>query len=296
MTTYPILVGYDGSHPARAALHWALDDAARCHAPVRVVYVYEWATPVVPVPAGVGWPDPRARREAVAAVDEAVARARIARPGVPITGMVVDGPLTSTLRALSQRAQLLVLGDRGLGGFPGLLAGSVAVTGASAAHCPVVVVRGCARPSLPVVVGVDESPEIDDVVGFAAEQAAARGVELVAVRAWQPPPVPRRGDLRPLRYAGEDAGGELVATARRLADQALHGWRDKFPQVPMTTRLAPGSATAALVAASADAQLVVVGCRGRGGCPGVPLGSVARQLLHHTHCPVAVVRATGTPE
>lgn len=291
MNTSPVMVGYDGSRGAGAALTWALAEAARRSAPLRLVYVHEWASTVVPVPAGQGWPDPQVRREAAAVIDEAVARARTAQPEVPVTGAVIDGPVTATLRKLSEQASLLVLGNRGLGGFTGLLAGSVAVGVATHAHCPVVVVRGCAPSQRPVVVGVDDSPDADHAIGFAFEQAAARSVDLVAVRAWQPPPVPWRSDLRPLAYDAD----QLETAERTLAGQALHGWPDKHPQVSVNIRLMPGTAAHALVTASAEAQLVVVGSRGRGGFRGLLLGSTARQLIHHAHCPVAVVRDTAEP-
>jgi nucleotide-binding universal stress UspA family protein len=291
MNTHPILVGFDGSAHAVAALNWAQDEAARRSAPIKLVYVHEWATAVTPLPLAAGWPDPAVRREAVATVEHAVARAREARPDLPITGTVVDGPVISTLRSLSEHAQLVALGDRGLGGFTGLLAGSVAVGVATHAYCPVVVVRGCARSHQPVVVGVDDAPDADRAISFGFDQAAARGVPLVAVRAWQPPPVPWRVDIRPLTYDAE----ELATAERRLASEALAGWQDKHPEVPVSLRLLPSTPAHALIAASAEAQLVVVGSRGRGGFRGLLLGSVARQLIHHAHCPVAVVRDVTEP-
>jgi nucleotide-binding universal stress UspA family protein len=289
MNTYPILVGYDGSPSSHAALRWAQDEAARRNVPVRLVYVHEWAATVVPVPAGGCWPDPAVRREAVAVVDEAVARAR---PGVSVSGTVVDGPIVPTLRALSERARLVVLGERGLGGFTGLLAGSIAVGVATHAACPVVVVRGTAPPTYPVVVGVDDASDADQAIGFAFDQAAARGVELVVVRAWQPPPVPWRNDVRPLIYDVD----ELTTVERQLASDALPAWQEKYSEVTVRIRLMPSTPAHALIAASSDAQLVVVGSRGRGGFRGLLLGSVARQVIHHAHCPVAVVRDPTTIE
>jgi nucleotide-binding universal stress UspA family protein len=292
MSTNPILVGYDGSRYAEVALNWAMAEAGRRDVPVRLVYVYEWASTVVPVPAGSAWPDPAVRHETATTIDAIVARVRAAHPEVAVQGMVVDGNVVSCLRKLSEHARLVVLGDRGLGGFTGLLAGSVAVGVAAHAACPVVVVRGCAPHAQPVVVGVDESPDSDHAIGFAFEQAATRGVGLVAVRAWQPPPVLRRSGIRSLTY---DVN-ELEAAQRRLVGQALDGWLDKYPEVAVTVRLMPSTAAHALIAASGDAQLVVVGSRGRGGFHGLLLGSVARQLIHHAHCPVAVVRDTVAVE
>jgi nucleotide-binding universal stress UspA family protein len=290
MTGPPILVGYDGSPQAQAALDWALDEAARHAAPIRLVYVYEWTTPVVPVPFGTAWPDRTVRHRATAMVDRAVAQARRARPGLDIDSIVSDGMVTQALCGMSGHARLLVLGNRGIGGFKGLLAGSVAVGVATHANCPVVVVRGIAAPGHPVVVGVDESDDSDRVLSFAFEQAADRGVELIAVRAWQPPPAPWLTDAPPLSYDLE----ELAAVEHRLTVDAVQPWQDKYSQVTVTLRVLPSAPAAALVTASYDAQLVVVGCRGHGGFRGLLLGSVARHLIHHSSCPVAVVR-DGAP-
>jgi nucleotide-binding universal stress UspA family protein len=286
MNDYPILVGYDGSLCAGAAVRWAQDEASRRSAPVRLVYVYEWSADVTPVPVGSAWPAPGIRQEAVEAVEAAVAAARAARPDVVLTGSVVDGPTVSTLRKLSERARLLVVGSRGLGGFAGLMAGSVATGVAAHARCPVVVNRGCAPPSQPVAVGIDDSLDSDHAVGFAFDQAAARGVGLLAVRGWQPVPVPRPVDTGPVAFDAE----ALALAEHRLTERALQAWQEKYPHVPVSIQLRQHCAAHALVSASSDAQLLVVGARGRGGFRGQFLGSAARQLTDHAHCPVAIVR------
>lgn len=282
----PVLVGYDGSRNAGAALGWAQRTASLRESPVRLVYVYEWSSPASPAPPEATWPDRSARRETQAAVDEALARARSQHPEVTIEGTVIDGLVVPILRKLSERTQLLVLGDRGLGGFPGLLAGSVAADLATCAHCPTVVVRGCAPPSHPVVVGIDDSADSDTVVGLAFEQAAVRGVDLVALRAGEPPPVPHRADAASPVY---DAAGHL-STQRRLVEQLLRGWPERFPQVRVVTEVASGGAAEALISASESAQLLIVGTHGRHGVRDVPLGSTARCLIEHAHCPVMIVR------
>lgn len=287
MTTGPILVAFDGSRDAWAGLRWAQDEAARCGAPLRLIYVYEWSTSVIPVPVGSGWPDPDVRQEAVAAVSEAVERARAYRREVPIEGTVVDGTAVSTICKLSEDARMVVLGSRGLGGFSGLLAGSVAIGVATCARSPVVVTRGSARPDQPVIIGVDPaSSDCEQALGFAYDQAGSRNVELVALRAWHPPPVPFRTDGDPVPY--DEAA--LEEAERQLVERLLDEWRRRRPEVPVTVRLVADTPAHALVSASEQAQMVVVGCLGRGGGAGQPLGSVARQVIHHAHCPVAVIR------
>lgn len=289
MSADPVLVGFDGSRDSYAAVRWAQDEAARHAVPLRLVHVFEWSTSVLPVPPGSGWPDPAVRHEVVACVEEAVDRVHAHRPEVAVHGTVVDGTVISALRKLSERARLLVVGSRGLGGFSGLLAGSVALGMATFARCPVVITRGCARSRRPVVIGVDTAGDSDQALAFGFEQAASRGVGVLAVRGWQPPPVPSRADRRP---AGYDAAA-LADAQRQLVDQLIQAWHGKYPEVPAEVRLVQDTAAQALIAASTEAQLVVVGSRGRGGFPGQLLGSAARLLIHYARCPVAVVRAPG---
>jgi nucleotide-binding universal stress UspA family protein len=63
----------------------------------------------------------------------------------------------------------------------------------------------------------------------------------------------------------------------------------EHPDVTVLRQVAQGSPRDALLAAAHEAQLLVVGCRGRGGVRGMNLGSVAQALLHYAPCPVAVI-------
>lgn len=198
-------------------------------------------------------------------------------------GEVFDGPPALVLQERSTDAGMLVLGSRGHGGFAGLLAGSTAVSVTAHAHCPVVVVRdGQAATSGPVVVGVDGSESSLRALGFAVERAEQRDVPLRVIRVWEPP-----GERWvPPGFDPEEA----TATERAAAEEELARWRETFPDVEVDLRVSPGNPAALLVEASREAQLVVVGSRGRGGLRGMLLGSVSQQLLQHAHCPVAVVR------
>jgi len=196
------------------------------------------------------------------------------------------------LQAESVRAAVLVLGDRGAGGLARLTAGSVAVHVATHAECPVVVVRepGPAASDMPVVLGVDgssaETGETGEAsVAFAFDAAARRQVPLVAVHAWR--------DL--MIDPGLEAALDLDAVdEHEILAERLAGWAEKYPEVPVQSRVVRGRAARALVDASARAQLVVVGSRGRNGLAGILLGSVSRAVLLHAHCPVAVVHRGGT--
>lgn len=287
MTSRPILVGYDGSASAQAAVAWALDEAARTTTPVLLAYAFEWlsvAAPIVPGPGS--WPATTARRDAEAMINAAAAAAAESHPGVVVSGTLLDGPAALMLQEKSKQASLVVLGNRGHGGFTGLLVGSTAVAVSAHAHCPVVVVRG-AEPgsqagSTHVVVGVDGSACSLLALGFAFDQAATRGVALHVVRAWAPP-APR---WRPPHFDAE----RITAAERKELNGLLAGWRDKYPDVEVTSEVVADNPGRFMIDATRDASLVVVGSRGRGGFRGLLLGSISQHLLHHSSCPVAVVR------
>ena len=218
---------------------------------------------------------------------EAVAEAVSTHPAVEVRSSMLAGSAAATLCELSGEARLLVVGNRGLGGIAGLLVGSTSTAVAAHAHCPVSVVRGEADQGRggPIVVGFDDSPHAQVAAAFAFEEAAMREADLVAVRAWTPPSMPWRSDVRP---RNRDVA-ELGTAERHSLEFAVERLAAKHPSVAVTTRLVTGDARHALAEASAGAQLVVVGSRGRGGFPGLFPGSVSHFLLHHAHCPVAVV-------
>jgi nucleotide-binding universal stress UspA family protein len=162
---------------------------------------------------------------------------------------------------------------------------------AAHAECPVLVARGRADPAGDVLVGVDGSPAGEPAVGFAFDEAALRGTDLTALHAWTHPVRGEPGDLLPLVYDAAD----VEAEEERLLAEALAGWRDKYLDVTVRRQLVRGHTRQALIDATEQAQLVVVGSRGRGGFTGLLLGSVSQAVLHHAACPVAIVHHTHAP-
>jgi nucleotide-binding universal stress UspA family protein len=281
MAVRPVVVGVDGSASAYRAVEWAAGEAHRRGVGLRLVRAFSWTTADHPT----GWVA-RYRNEMLDVSRRQVARAvRVAadtRSDVEAESQVAIGAPIEVLSSEARRAQLLVLGDRGLGEVAGLVLGSVAVSLAASGACPVVVVRGeRAGADGAVVVGVDGSPVSEAALAFAFDAAAARGVDLVAVHAWSPTAI----DEELASLVEWDASAESAVLAERLA-----GWGQKYPQVAVRRTVVRDGAVRALVAASAGAQLVVVGSRGRGNAAGLLLGSVSHGVLHGAHCPVAVVR------
>jgi nucleotide-binding universal stress UspA family protein len=231
-------------------------------------------------------------RDAVLGHLDTAARAAARVAGdLEIERVEVTGFPEAVLEAESRWAELVVVGNRGLGGFTGLLIGSVAVALAAHAECPVVVVRG-AEPDQaaplpePVVVGVDGSPQSEAALAFAFAAADLRRVPLVAVHAWWDLLVDPT--MAPLVDWDAAEADEHEVLAERLA-----GWTQTYPDVPVRRLVVRDRPARALVEESGRAQLVVAGSRGRGGLRGMLLGSVSQALLHHAHCPVAVVRQSA---
>jgi nucleotide-binding universal stress UspA family protein len=163
--------------------------------------------------------------------------------------------------------------------------GSVAGQLAAHASCPVLVGHGGGDPDGPVLLGVDGSPANDPAVGFAFEEAALRGVPLLALHGWTGPVSTGPGDVLPLVYEV----AEVEAGEARLLAEALAGWHDKYPDVEVRRLLVHRHARTALIDAASRAQVVVLGTRGHGGFIGLLLGSVSQAVLHHAASPVVVV-------
>jgi nucleotide-binding universal stress UspA family protein len=285
----PVVVGVDGSESAYRAVKWAAAEAVRRGAELRLVRAFSWTTSERPIRDG--GRVAQYRDELLKIARGQVARAaRIAadvRPEVETTTQVAIGAPIEVLGSEARRAQLLVLGDRGLGGLAGLLLGSVAVGLAAHGACPVVIVRGecggAGNEESPVVVGIDDSSISEAALAFAFDAAAARGVGLVVVHAWSPTAIDDA--LAPVMDWDAATAEEDALLAERLA-----GWERKHPEVAVRRTVVRNGAVRSLVAASREAQLVVVGSRGRGNATGLLLGSVSHGVLHASHCPVAIVR------
>jgi nucleotide-binding universal stress UspA family protein len=281
----PVVVGVDGSAYSVAALDLAAREATLRRRPLRLVHAFIWPYLHVPLgPSPYGPPEGGLRHQAERILADAYTHARTT-PDLDVQDELVTGEATAVLLDASRTAELIVVGDRGLGGFTGLLIGSVAVQLAAHASCPILIARGTADPAAPVLLGVDGSPANDPAVGFAFEEASLRGVPLIALHAWTHPVSTGPGDMVLPVYDP----AEVDAQETRLLAEALAGWQDKYPDVTVERELAQASARRILVGATRQAQLVVVGTRGRGGFTGLLLGSVSQAVLHHAACPVAVV-------
>ncbi|MEU8102964.1 universal stress protein [Nonomuraea muscovyensis] len=279
-----IVVGVDGSVPSRAAVEWAVDDALRTHKPLRIVHAVDRSPYQIAKFPGAEWPDALVQA-GQKILDEALAVARDRQPSVDVTTKLEDGAPALVLTGQDAVATEIVVGSRGHGGFAGALLGSVSGHVAGRARCPVVVVRGAPQQARgQVVVGVDDSQESEPALRYAFEQAMLRGATLRAIHAWQ---LPVHAFAPEIAYDMDD-----IRTAQyQIVRAALERFEKEYPQVTVVEDIQSGHPVEALTRASVDGDLVVVGSHGRGGLGAMLLGSVSRGVLHHAHCPVAVVRS-----
>ncbi|WP_141576811.1 universal stress protein [Actinomadura sp. WMMA1423] len=281
----PIIVGADGSVPSERAVAWAADEAARYGRELKILHAVErWAYDV-PLNTAPGEAVFLSREgEEVLAAAERVAHAR--RPEVPVLLELASASTVRTLAEHSEEAFELVVGHRGLGGFAGLVLGSVGLGAVRHAACPVVVVRGepsTERREIAVGIGLgDDSAALE----YAFRAAAVREARLRVVHAWPfPAALDEPGAAVDIRRVEERARWRVI--------EAHAPMRKRFPGVDVVEDIVQDNPAAALVAASRDVDLVIAGSHPREGLTVPRSRAVTHGLLHHAHCPVAVVPAAG---
>ncbi|GGW82548.1 universal stress protein [Streptomyces caelestis] len=141
----------------------------------------------------------------------------------------------------------------------------------------------------PITAGFDGSQESLAALGWAAREAVRRDRPLRVVHAWrfQPQEALEAG------IAGDaDSQGELVHGA---VAEAVGTLTERHPGLEVTTDVVEGTAVGTLIAAAADAELLVLGSRGHGPIVGFLLGSVGQQVIAEATRPVVLVRAGDQP-
>ncbi|MET0765943.1 MAG: universal stress protein [Blastococcus sp.] len=269
-----IVVGVDGSPSSERALRWAAQQARMTGQELHAVM--SWNVPVPhdePLTGEFDWGGDAAG--ALMKTVENVLGEPDARQVVP---HVTQGHPAKVLMDAARNADLLVVGSRGHGGFASLLLGSVSQHVIAQATCPVVVVHEHRTATGRIVVGVDGSPESERALRWAAGQARLTGGELHAVLVGHRPAT---GDVEPLKRPDWPDESQILA-ATVIA--ALRGEDSSG----IVQEVLDGHPAAALLRAAEDADLLVVGWRGRGGFSGMLLGSVSRQVAAHAPCPVVV--------
>jgi nucleotide-binding universal stress UspA family protein len=219
-------------------------------------------------------------------------------PRAAVEERVVQGtPKEEIVRAAEEwPADLVVVGGRGLGGVRGFLLGSVSQTVARHVHCPVLVVKGRARPLASVLLATDGSDGANEAIRFLLSLPLVRNTKVRLLSAVESTPYPAsapkmiRAQLKGMIAQLER---ERRAEVEKVLDRAARELKAKVTR--LTRSMPTGHPAREIVAAAAsfDADLVVVGARGLGGMKRLLLGSVSERVLHDARCPVLIVKGTS---
>jgi len=275
-----IVAGYDGSPGSAEAVRWAAREALARDTTLTICLA--WLPDHMELATESALSD-LARQHGKEILARGLPYAQSVLGPARVHAALAGGSAAHVLCERSRAAQMVVVGCRGHSELPGLRLGSVSWQVAGHASGPVVVVRGRWRPVNqspgPVVAGVDGSAASQATVSFAAQEAALRDVPLVALCA--------------LADAPGVLGGARALQERFSQLMTAEEWAR--PDVTVIRQVTAGAPRSALLTAAAGAQMLIVGCRGHGGLPGMTLGSVAQAVLHHAPCPVAIIHPPASP-
>ena len=263
-----ILVGYDDTSAAMAAVRWAVELARDTGAGIHLVHAWTWPLLGQGV-AGIPVIDPAGpRNQASRLLDDVVDRIAAQHPEVPVSADLVAGMPREVLEEVSPGADLLVVGTRGLGAVLGTLLGSVSRGLLHDAGCPVAIIRSDQHRAGPVMIAYDGSTTAGEAVDVATDLAAAWGTALRVVH---------------VRTSGEER-----LRAQALLDEGVARARARRADVEVRSRiLEDRTAAEGLLDAAAGARMLVLGHRGhsRGR-----FGSTAHTTVLHATGNVTVVR------
>lgn len=272
-----MVVGYDGSAEAAAAVRWAARHAAQLDCELQVIHCSLWPLLTHDLGPVKGIAGSGLQHQARTILEEGKAEALAVAPRAKVQGTLLYGLPAAHLRRTAGDARMLVLGSRGIGGFLGLLVGSVSLELAATASCPVAVIRFDRHPQGGVVVGVDSSGS-EEALRLACGLASATGAGLTIIHVIRP-----HDGLTYAAARGNKAGRRLL---NKVADDA----KALAPNVPVRPDLVrDDSVPRALLNASRGAALLVVGSKSHGLLKGT-VGSDAHAVLHHATGPVLISR------
>jgi nucleotide-binding universal stress UspA family protein len=280
-----MVVGVDGSLGSNVALAWAAAAAEALGADLVAVRAYPMAE------FGEGFED--LTEYATAELSQQLTQVLGAAGAAKVSQVIDSGDADHVLLRHCEGAELVVTGSHGHSRLAHLGLGSTAEDVLRHAPCPVVVVREDpdAEPGPEagrVVVAVDVTRHSQPTLGFGFHMASATGRPLTVLHAWHPPF--RRVPGRAAPHA--DADRALQEEERKQLAEAVADWAAKYHDVEVRHAAVPGDVVPTVLAASAGADLLVVGGHRRTLPGSLSLGAVAHAAVHHAYCPVAVVART----
>ena len=314
-----VVVGVDGSEPARGAVRWAATSAAQTGLPLAAYRAV--SMPVVHArSAALGPPiavraDEHALEQARAELDEALEEARREHPDLEVHGGVARTAAAALLLEASERADLLVIGTHGYGPVASLFLGGTADEVVTHARGPVVLVpsvdpeqagdpaqagepadsgepaqagqaqAGGLRRERTVAVATDGSPSAEAAVASAARHAARVRAPLEVCLAVEPMVTTPLTPVAPV-----ETGEEVMAGAREVVDEIVARVTSEHEGLEVSGHVLHGHASLLIQALTERCALTVVGSRGLGVFTGLLLGSVSRKAAQLARGPLAVIR------
>lgn len=271
-TEFRRIVAGVSARDGRRVVHWAAAEAHTRHAELRLVTALAG-----PSAADQYLPNEIAgkhRTDAVRMLTELTGELVAEWPDLAVVTEVREGPPAAVLRDATDEADLLVVGADDATPFVEAISGSVPGDLLTTSRCPLVVVprQEWTDPSASahVVVALDESATAQAALAY-GYVAAARGG-------------------RPLRILRCVTAGHLGEAASVAQARLLIAYGELYPDVAVTVDVVPDDPRQVLVAASRHAALLVLGSRGRGRLASGLFGSVSRDLIRRSGCPVVIAR------
>jgi nucleotide-binding universal stress UspA family protein len=272
---YPVVVGVDGSAGAIRAARWAAAVAEGFAVPLQIVLAENSAQ----------------RQSAEAVLRSAEDAVRTHFKALDVTSAVVEGSAGQTLIDLSVAARLIVIGNSDSQTKPTLLVGSMAMTVAAHAACPVVVWHGdtVAPTRQPVVVGIDHDRDSRVAITAAFEFVDRLALKLIAVHAWS-----TRGSTRDDALSSVMFWSQAESTARQYLSTTLMPWIDLYPNVEVAQVVDSDKVSRALLRCAEGAQLLVVGSRASTPLAGNVSSPIGLELLTNATVPVMFCHSVDT--
>jgi nucleotide-binding universal stress UspA family protein len=284
-----ILIGYDGSDDAYAALEYGIREAIAGDTEIALIYAVD--DTVLNSVWGVVFDPEEIKQNAADMMTDAVAEieARGVAPERIRTEVVLGNP-ASALTKYSEFASRVILGRCSVGKGESEFVGSTAVGVAGAARCPVVVVSSNnplpEQPFGRIGVGVHIEGKGRAGLPWAMGEAKRLGAELSVISVVKAAPRSRWRSAPTLTQEQQD---EAMDITRIRVESILRSQHEKTPGVTTTLDISYGSPVDVLVRRSHELDMLVVEVQS--SFPNFSVGGVARGLMAHGHCPVALVRS-----
>ena len=272
-----VVVGIDGSRAALGAAIWAVDEAISRDIPLRLLYAID--------PTATADADPQDSARGVAMAEQAVRHAcatvESTEKPVRLEVEIVRSPPTRALVDASRSAAIVCIGAIGLNHFAEGRVGSTAAALAAIAKCPAAIIRrrdvaGSSEPGW-IVVECDESPD-PAVVQRGLDEARLRGAPVRILATWQ-------SQVTAIHSVQTVADG--VRQARAQLDRRVAYWRQRYPDLEVTSVVVEDNVMSYLANNAGSIQLVVVGRRDWGDVHEL-VGPTGYAALHDTACSLLV--------